>query len=312
MKPTVRNQAVVLCALLSLNSLSAAVAICQTIAPSVPPNTSPFDDVRFAAWYSSSPNEIADRPPPLFSPTSPYQGSFVEPCEHYDRIPQSSPDIDDGIVHNEPRRIWRFVPTGMVPLAGPRTSESQRYRGLGVRLTETSWLARPFEIGGFAGGIDGDPLVRGRVDQANAFFGGVHWGWDYDHRWGLEKRLGYVPLRVSDIQRASSPRDGHAWIGEYRLMYYPWGDMRWRPYVAGSLGLADFVFTDDVGSRFHRMLFAVTYGVGVKYLIGDRFVLRGEVVDILVPASGEISTMHNLTFTAGFEYRFGLPKRWSH
>lgn len=208
--------------------------------------------------------------------------------------------------------VWRFVPTGMVPLFGPRTSESERYRGLGPPLTDTSWLAHPFQIGGFAGGVAGDPLVRGRVDQAPAFFGGVHWGWDYDHRWGLEKRLGYVPLRVHDVRAVAPARDGHAWFGEYRLMYYPWGDMRWRPYVVGSLGLADFIFTDYVGVRFHRPLFATSFGVGVKRLIHERYVVRCEVVDILVPASGEISTGHNLTLTGGVEYRFQLPKRWTH
>lgn len=238
----------------------------------------------------------------------------AEPIPPGDAFPPAwgNPDAKPAAMEEAPRGLWRFVPTGMVPFFGPRTSERQRYSGYGPKLIDTSWLARPLNVGLFAGGIDGDPLVPGRVDQWTTFYGGLQYGWDYDHRWGIEKRLGYAPLRVSDLNVSSPPRSGNAVFGEYRLMYYPWGDTQWRPFVAGALGGADFHFTNDHGHHGGRTMFLTSFGAGIKYLASERLAWRMEIVDLLTYGQGELATMNNFSFVGGFEYRFNLPKRWRH
>ena len=39
------------------------------------------------------------------------------------------------------------------------------------------------------GGISGDTLIAGQINQNGGFLGGMRLGWDYDHYWGLETRL---------------------------------------------------------------------------------------------------------------------------
>ncbi len=207
-------------------------------------------------------------------------------------------------------KFWRVLPTGIVPHFGPHTTEANRYSGWGPRLTETSWLARPLFIGAWGGMANGGPLIHGRVDQATTSIVGFEYGWDYDHRWGLEKRASFLPLRVSDVNLPTPSRSGHAEVGEYRLLYYPWGDTRWRPYVEAAPGLAGLHFRDDQGHSFHRAVFAASYGLGLKYLIGERWVWRMECADIVIPGNGELSTVHNFTVNSGLELRFGWPKRW--
>ena len=210
---------------------------------------------------------------------------------------------------DEPRGLWRFVPRGMIPLIGPRTPERYRYSGFGPPLTDTSWLARPIYLGGFAGGVTGEPLIQGRVDQQPTFFGGIQYGWDYDYRWGLNRRVGYIPLRVVDHTLPGPSRNGWGVFGEERLQFYPWGDMRWRPYAVGGLGVGEVHFVEENGRQLHRTLFITSYGLGVKYLLGDRVACSAEVLDLVGVGSGRVSTMNNLTLVGGMEYRFATPKR---
>jgi hypothetical protein len=186
---------------------------------------------------------------------------------------------------------------------GDQWSDSQ------PRSADASWMTHRSYIGMFGGMIDGDPLIRGQVDQGTAFFGGVHVGWDFHRNWGLEKRFGYEPLRVVDKTDALAAHHGYALLGDYRLMCYPWGDTRWRPYASGGIGLGEVRFEDDRFSLTRELLFIISYGAGIKYLWSDRFVLRLELADLLALGRGEISTMHNISLTGGFEYRFNVPKR---
>lgn len=207
------------------------------------------------------------------------------------------------------RWIWHILPTGMVPMIGPRTSEFERYSGYGELLTTTSWLARPLSLGAFGGGVAGTPLILSRLSQRATAFVGIHYGWDYDHRWGIDKYLGYQPLRVTDQSQGNAAHDGHVWFGQYRVLYYPWGDMRWRPYLVSGLGVADLRFNDDLGNHIRRTVFAGSFGLGVKYLLFERWAVNAEVTDLIMPGTGELSTVNDVAFISGLEYRFAVPKR---
>lgn len=226
---------------------------------------------------------------------------------------ESIPEFDDEYVVDTAGQplMWRLLPTSIVPLIGPRTDEQGRYRGLGEQLTSTSWLARPVSLGGFGGGMFGNQLIHGRLSQHPTFFGGIHYGWDYDHRWGIDRNVGFVPLRTS-IANSGVQNNGRAAFAQVRLLHYPWGDMRWRPYVATGLGVAEYRFNDDIGSHFQRALLMVSFSAGIKYLLAERLAFYAEASDIVVPGTGELSTTNNLTVVGSFEYRFKLPKRLQH
>ncbi|MBS0210132.1 MAG: porin family protein [Planctomycetes bacterium] len=209
---------------------------------------------------------------------------------------------------DSPHGVWQYLPRGMVPHFGPRTREADRHSGFGEMLTTTSWLARPLSLGAIGGGMFGTPLIQGRLSQRATTFVGIHYGWDYDHRWGVDKYLGYQPVLVTN-SKGDQSRNGHVWFGQYRVLYYPWGDMRWRPYLVSGLGMADLRFQDDQGGRVHRTAFAGSFGIGVKYLLHERWAFQAELSDLILPATGVLSTVNDVALVGGIEYRFALPKR---
>jgi hypothetical protein len=231
-------------------------------------------------------------------PDSAWPPAAVQPAA----MPWPDTEVDEPAAAPEERH---FLPTGMVPVFGPRTSERDRYSGFGEQLTSTSWLARPLSIGGFGGGLVGSPMIHDRLSQHATTFFGMHYAWDYDHRWGIDKSLGYQPMQLSSGQATHT---GRAWYGLYRLVHYPWGDMRWRPYVVGGIGGAGLRFNDDRNSPVQREVFVANVGLGLKYMLVDRLAISAEISDLIMPANGELSTVNSLTFVSGLEYRFAVPK----
>ena len=195
----------------------------------------------------------------------------------------------------------------MIPHWGPRTSDDQKDLGFGQPLSGMKWRDRPFAISVFGGATNGGPLIHGHVDQVPSAYTGLNFSWDYDHYWGIEKRLGFgaLNLRKADGQMVS--QTGLSVTGEYRLMFYPLGDARWRPFATVGIGASDFYFFDDHGHRHLDTLLQFPFGVGVKYLFNDRCAFRIDLIDELTLSGASTSTFHYVALTAGVELRIARP-----
>lgn len=203
------------------------------------------------------------------------------------------------------RFIWNWTPEGMIPYWGPRTPDNRKDRGLGGPLTSGGWRSQPFSISGFGGATNGGPIIRGHVDERVSSYAGANFGWDYDHYWGIEKRLGFGALNLTNANHELLSQTGLSVTGEYRIMYYPLGDSRWRPFFTAGLGWSDFYFYDDFHHRHIDTLFLFPYGVGLKYLWNDHWALRIDLIDELTLGGNTTSTFHYVALTAGLEFRYG-------
>ena len=235
--------------------------------------------------------------------SSPFQessfGDFSPPCP-------TCPDAGlESTSHGPVRRfIERWSPEGIVPYWGRRTPDWRKDWGIGDPLPLPGWRGQPFSISGFAGATNGGPLIHNRVHELPSFYGGMNFGWDYDHYWGIEKRLGFGALNLTN-GRGQRLDTGLSVTGEYRLMYYPLGDSRWRPFITTGIGWSDFYFRDDVNHQHLDTLFLFPFGVGLKYLWRERWALRIDLIDELTLGSHMTSTFHYVALTAGLEFRYG-------
>jgi hypothetical protein len=94
------------------------------------------------------------------------------------------------------------------------------------------------------------------------------------------------------------------------LLYYPWGDARWRPYFLLGAGVASFQFADIFGVQWDDTTFVLPVGTGLKYYVNEVFVIDVEIADrVVFGGGGKVKDFHNLTLTAGGEFRFGGRRR---
>jgi hypothetical protein len=186
-----------------------------------------------------------------------------------------------------------------------------RHRGEGEPLVDASWQNRPYFAGFFLGGLEGDTLIAGEIDQSIGFFYGFRFGWDYDIYWGMETRLGFSELGldfVNDPTIVGLSTDIVIW--DASLVYYPWGDSRWRPYVSLGIGLVDFDFLDADALRQSDAVVGVPLGFGLKYRHSDWITMRFEFTDnIALGERADYETMNNLSLAAGLEFRFGGTRK---
>jgi hypothetical protein len=201
-------------------------------------------------------------------------------------------------------QCW-FIPQGMIPFWGPRTNERDRFTGHGQPLQGTSWLNRPYGAGWFAGGMMADRLIADHVNQGGGFYGGYRLGWDYDYYWGAEARIGAAEPGIFGPRDIDLGRTDDILLTDVSMLYYPWGDSRWRPYATWGIGGANFQFRDEHGARFNHWLFDFPFGLGMKYCCHEWLVLRMELLDNLAVGGGGLATMHNVSVTGGVEVRFG-------
>jgi hypothetical protein len=223
--------------------------------------------------------------------------SLGDPTETLAKPLFDLPSLSDG--------AWRWIPQGMVPYVGPRTPDDQKDRGFGLPLEGRGWRNQPFSIGTFAGATDGGALVPGHVHQQPSFYGGINLGWDYDHYWGIEKRLGFGVLNLTNQNHDPIPDSGLSVTGEYRLMYYPLGDARWRPFLTAGVGWSDFYFHDDRGAKHLDTVGMIPFGVGLKYLCNERLAIRFDLIDEMTFGDGALSNFHYVALAAGLEFRYG-------
>jgi hypothetical protein len=193
----------------------------------------------------------------------------------------------------------------------PQPAPDGRYTGRGEPLKVGSWPNRPLSAGAFIGNLWGQELVPGQFDQGAGLFGGFRTGWDFDYYWGGEFRIGFAQTAVTDELNGDEWND-HIWLADFNLLYYPWGDSRWRPYFTWGMGGAGFNFHQNDGLGFNDVVFSMPWGVGVKYRLRDWLVARFDLMDNVAFAGAGLETMHNYSLSGGLEYRFGgnTPSYW--
>jgi hypothetical protein len=195
-------------------------------------------------------------------------------------------------------------------LPGEPPHSPQPFR-FGEPLATTSWLNRPFYAGWWWGGLIGGSLIDGRVESEGGMIGGYRLGWDRDCHWGAEARFGFSYPTIHNEGESPASRSSSQQYWDVDLLYYPWGDSRWRPYFLAGCGWANFDFVDDQQQGVYETLWSFPLGGGVKYLYRPWLALRLSVVDNLTLGAHELSTMHNLAISGDVEVHFGGP-RWSY
>ena len=212
-------------------------------------------------------------------------------------------------------------------LEGPKCTDPM------VPLVRESWRYRPFSAGYFLGAVlySGE-LIDNWLEHRQGFFGGYRFGWDFDDYWGCEMRFGLASMRLADSPEAvaaqiqsdddkgwapddprrlrwDGSRNGSLIVWDVNLLYYPQGDSLWRPYLSIGLGSAQSNFMERLGDRWHRNLFAVPIGIGVKRRWTEWLAFRVDLSDDIVFGTQSVSSRHDVSLTAGLEIRFGGTRK---
>jgi hypothetical protein len=196
-------------------------------------------------------------------------------------------------------------------LCGPWFAHSDpddpaRHIGLGDPLYGTSWLNRPHFAGAMFGAMVADDAIAGVAELQDDGIVSLFAGCDFDHYCGGELRLSGGNFALLDSPSESEDGIGFA---DLRLLYYPWGDARWRPYYAVGFGVERHDFTDNLDREFNTMLLHFPLGIGVKYLCHPACAVRLEAMHHLSVGGGGLDSMDHFTLTGGLEYHFGGPRK---
>lgn len=187
---------------------------------------------------------------------------------------------------------------------GLRHSSSHgRFVNKSEPLLYSSWLNRPYHVDWFVG-----PLITDSpADSAgitNDLLGGFRIGWDFDYYWGVEWRLGWASPNIT-FPGVTEEINGRYFIGDVDFVYYPWGDTRVRPYFQIGLGVTEFRSLHDDGTGIEATMLSMPFGLGVMFPQTHWLAWRLDLIDNLAFAGDGVDTMHNVSFTAGMEVRFG-------
>ncbi len=231
------------------------------------------------------------------APAQSVPSPLTEPYSWQGKPPPAPTDVRDA------------SPFSLMPSSTPASwrhevAERGRHRGIGLPLYRTSWRNRPWFAGWQIGQLNGGDLVAGNVQQHAALMGGYWIGYDFDHYFGAEMEWAFAHPELSD-SRWSIPRTGTDVFWDLDVLYYPWGDARYRPYFKLGLGVTGVHFEDERGDYFNRGLVTIPLGMGVKYYWKRWLALRLDLTDRIAIGSGRVATMHNWSFVGGVEWRFG-------
>ncbi len=200
------------------------------------------------------------------------------------------------------RPLWRWLP-----------KSNGRHLGIGGPLERESWLNRPFQFSPVAGAFIADGLLKDRVEGSTGYLSGFRLGWDFDHFWGLETRFGFTSFGLDSPIAGVELGLAKGFLWDLGLMWYPWGDSRWRPFATLGMGYADMRFYDEFARFNHPTMFTVPVGGGLKYRATDAFALRFDLIENIVLDGGRQSdTMNNLLIAASIEARLGFGPRRSY
>lgn len=207
-------------------------------------------------------------------------------------------------------------------------------RGLGTLLhggamadpaRHESWLNRPFSLTWFVGGLWGGTMVPDWVDGEKGFLGGVRVGYDLSHYWGTEIRFAFGSVGLKDSDRAieagrfpvtnplhfyvDTKRDATMFLCDINVLFYPWGDNPWRPYVLVGLGSSFLSFTDRMATPYSVNQLELPLGIGLKYRVSHALALRIEATDNIALANSGVQTLHQVSLIGAAEFRFGGSRK---
>jgi hypothetical protein len=177
--------------------------------------------------------------------------------------------------------------------------------GYGWPLVGTSWLNRPYYVGGTLGVLGVADHVDEHVREDVDTFGSLLVGWDWDYYWGTELQFERAtPELTNDLH--PDVRSGNAMnIWSYDAMYYPWGDSAVRPFWRFGLGWTRLDYVTDEGHRRDEELWTFPIGIGIKYPIYPWLAGRLEFTDHLALGNSGVNTLNDLTLACGLEWHFG-------
>lgn len=217
----------------------------------------------------------------------------------------------ESLVDDDSRQLWEpaasvWQPFDWVRLLGFRHSSTHgRHVGRGIPLEGTSWQNRPYHVDWFIGPLLGDNLIDNRVSQENVLMGGVRIGWDFDYYWGIEWRYARADPNAQFDTPLPRPNEVSYSVSDVSLIYYPWGDSKIRPYALLGIGAAQIDFTDDAGISHDATLATMPLGVGIRFHQASWLLWRLEMLNNLSFGDDGLSTMNNISITAGMELRLG-------
>lgn len=226
--------------------------------------------------------------------------------------------LDAEVIDVEPSRVYASPGSTESWFGGERKEYSHRFDfmhghpddparhiGWGQPLQGMSWRNRPFHFDAFAGTIMLQNLIPGEIDQSGAFFDGFRLGYDFDHYWGAEVRLGFAQGRLIYPTDTTFSGKSQLILLDYNVQFYPWGDTKWRPYATLGLGAAVFQYEDELGRARDQSQVSMPFGLGLKYFLNKRIALRFELLDNLALGGTDAVSSNNFSVSGGFEYRFG-------
>src|SRR5262249_145469 len=134
---------------------------------------------------------------------------------------------------------------------------------------------------------------------------GMRLGRDFDYYWGLEGRFSFSNPDIFEPGVPNQINDSHNYYVDVAIMYYPWGDSRWRPYFSAGVGAATYRFTNNAGIGVGDSSRYMPIGFGLKYFQSPWFTLRLDAAYELSLGTNMIDTQNSFTLAAAAEIRFG-------
>jgi outer membrane protein with beta-barrel domain len=194
------------------------------------------------------------------------------------------------------------------------SSTDGRNAGMGIPLTGTSWLNRPYYLGGDIGTVWLTRPINSNLTTDVDTFGGIFAGCDWDYYWGTELAINRATPEIVNEQSRDSPRGDRMMQQTISLMYYPWGDALFRPYWRWGIGATEIDYPTGnypTASDFRRdeMLWTFPIGIGLKYPLRRFLATRIELTDAIALGNEGVATQHDITLTLGLEWRFGAHPR---
>ncbi len=251
-----------------------------------------FEDAKFAELQVSESGEACDVCTPEAAKFDQWESLFDD---------DSTLLWDNSEIESEPWQPFDWVRS----LGFRHSSTHGRHVGRGIPLEGTSWRNRPYHVDWFVGPLLGDSLIDNRVNQENVLMGGVRIGWDFDYYWGIEWRYARADPNAQFSTPQPVPNEVSYSLSDIDLIYYPWGDSKVRPYYLLGIGAAQIDFTDDAGINHDATLATMPLGIGIQFHQASWLLWRLEILDNLSFGADGLSTMHNVSITAGMELRLG-------
>jgi len=204
---------------------------------------------------------------------------------------------------------FSVVPSHMVDrVPRPYLGHGQSYIGprhidRGQPLIGTSWTNRPFYVDGYTGALLGWGL-NDVLGQGHGTVTGVRLGWDFEHFWGAQFGFGFGNTQTDPLGNDISLR-----LADLSVLYYPWGDSRWRPYTGMGLGVGQYDFINQDQRRIEQIAVQIPLSIGVKYAFRPWWAIRVDATNYLSLPTGELSFINQLALTLALELRFGGQRR---